>query len=122
MEALRSLSCRVRMCQSCFTAFRAKARVAAFRLRPAGPIPAKTGSLNTGVVLRQPEMVLIELLLATSTFFTCGLLLQTGAPYSAAGNARACVEIRSAFGRGSPTCSSVIFNVTLQTVGVDIFC
>ena len=36
-----------------------------------------------------------ELLIATSTFFTCGLLLETGAQYSAAGNTRACVEIRS---------------------------
>ena len=36
-------------------------------------------------------MVRGELLIATSTFFTCGLLLQ----YSAAGNNRACVEIRS---------------------------
>ena len=33
--------------------------------------------------------------LATSTFFTCGLQLQTGAQYSAAGNTRACLEIRS---------------------------
>ena len=40
-------------------------------------------------------MVHRELLIATSTFFTCGLLLQTGEPYSAAGNTRACVEIRS---------------------------
>ena len=87
------VSCR--MCQSYFTAFRAKARVAAFRLRPTGAIPAKTGSWNTGVGLRQPDMVRRELLIATSTFFTCGLLLQTGAQYSAAGNTRACVEIRS---------------------------
>ena len=42
-------------------------------------------------------MVRGELLIATSTFFTCGLLLQTGAYYSAAGNTRACVEIRSVF-------------------------
>ena len=41
-------------------------------------------------------MVRRELLIATSTFFTCGLLLQTGAQYSAAGNIRACVEILSA--------------------------
>ena len=27
------------MCQSCFTVLRAKARVAAFRLKPAGVIP-----------------------------------------------------------------------------------
>ena len=40
-------------------------------------------------------MVRRKLLIATSTFFTCGLLLQTGAQYSAAGNTRACVEIRS---------------------------
>ena len=40
-------------------------------------------------------MVRRELLIATSTFFTCGLLLQTGAQYSAAGNTRTCVEIRS---------------------------
>ena len=36
------VSCRMR--QSCFTAFLAKTMVAAFRLRPAGAIPAKTGS------------------------------------------------------------------------------
>ena len=36
------VSCR--MSQSCFTAFRAKARVVAFRLRPGGAIPAKTVS------------------------------------------------------------------------------
>ena len=77
-----------------FHCFPAKARVAAFRLRPAGAIPAKTGSCNTGVGLRQPDMVRRELLIATSTFFTCVLRLQTGAHYSAAGNNRACVEIR----------------------------
>ena len=33
-----------RTCQSCFTAFLAKARVAALHLRPAGGIPAKTVS------------------------------------------------------------------------------
>ena len=43
MEALQSLSCRAGcQCQSYFTAFRAKARVADFRLSPAGAIPAKT--------------------------------------------------------------------------------
>ena len=83
------------MCQSCFTAFLAKAKVDAFRLRPAGAIPAKIRSCNTRDGLRQPEMVRRELLIATSTFFTYGLLLQTGAQYSAAGNTRACVEIRS---------------------------
>ena len=36
-----------------------------------------------------------EPLIATSTFFTYGLLPQTGAQYSASGNTRACVEIRS---------------------------
>ena len=82
------------MCQ-CFTAFRAKARVADFRLSPAGAIPAKGYPCqNTGVGLRQPDMVRRELSIATSTFFVCGLLLQTGTPYSAAGNTRACVEIR----------------------------
>ena len=40
-------------------------------------------------------MVRRELLMATSTFLTCRLLLQTGAQYSAAENTRACVEIRS---------------------------
>ena len=40
-------------------------------------------------------MVSRELLIAMSTFFKCGLLLQTWAQYSAAGNTRACVEIRS---------------------------
>ena len=94
-EALHSLSCGAGCSKSCFTVFRAKARVAAFRLRPTGAIPAETGSWNTGVGLRQPYMVIRELLIATSTFFTCGLLLQTGAHYSAAGNTRACVEIRS---------------------------
>ena len=82
------------MCQSCFIAFRAKTRVAAFRLMPAGAIPAKTRSCNTGAGLRQPYMVRTELFIATSTFFTCGLLLKTGAQYSATGNTRACVETR----------------------------
>ena len=95
MGALHSLSCRAGCASPYFTACRANARVAAFRLRPAGAIPAKTGSWNTGVGLRQPDMVRRELLIATSTFFTCVLLLQTGAQYSAAGNTRACVEIRS---------------------------
>ena len=40
-------------------------------------------------------MVRRYLLIATSIFFTCGLLLQTEAQYSAARNTRACVEIRS---------------------------
>ena len=40
-------------------------------------------------------MVRRELLIATSTFFTCGILLQTEAQYSAAGNTRACVDTRS---------------------------
>ena len=38
------------MCQSCFTAFRAKVSVAAFRLRPAGAIPAQIGSCDRGTV------------------------------------------------------------------------
>ena len=41
----------------------------------------------------QPDKVGRELLIATSTFFTRGLLIQTGTQYSAAGNTRACVEI-----------------------------
>ena len=45
-------------------------------------------------------MVRRELLIATSTFFTCGLLLQTGAQYSAAGNSL-CGDPQC-FGRGSP--------------------
>ena len=94
------------MCQSSFTAFRAKARVAAFRLRPAGAIPAKTGSWNTGVGLRQPDMVCRELLIATSTFFTCGLLLQTGAQYSAGGEYQGLRGDPHCFGRGSPGCTS----------------
>ena len=69
--------------------------MAAFRRRAAGDIPAKTGSCNTGVGLRQADMVRRELLIAASTFFTCGLLLQTGQQYSAAGKNRSCVEIRS---------------------------
>ena len=40
-------------------------------------------------------MVRRELVIATSTFFTCGLVLQTGAQYSTAGNTRDCVEICS---------------------------
>ena len=51
--------------------------------------------MSTKSHFRQRDMVLRELLIATSTFLTCGLLLQTGAQYSAAGNTRACVEIRS---------------------------
>ena len=89
------------MCRSCFTTFRAKARVAAFRLIPAGTIPAKTMSWSTGDGLRQPDMVRSAMLIATSTFFTCGLLLQTGAQYSTAGNTRACVEIRSVLAEAS---------------------
>ena len=83
------------MFQSCFTAFRTKARVVAFRLRSAGAIPAKTGIGNTCVALRQPYMVLREMLMATSPSLTCGLLHQTGAHYSPAENISACVEIRS---------------------------
>ena len=40
-------------------------------------------------------MVHRELLIATSTLFTCGLLLQTGEQYSAARNTTAYMEIRS---------------------------
>ena len=40
-------------------------------------------------------MVCRELLIAMSTFFMYGLLLQTGAQYSAAGNTRAFLDIRS---------------------------
>ena len=47
-----------------------------------GAIPAKTGSWDTGGGLRQTYMVRRELLIATSTFFTCGLLLQTGTVFS----------------------------------------
>ena len=44
MEALHSLSCRAG-CASRFSLLSVpKARVAAFRLRPAGAIPAKAGS------------------------------------------------------------------------------
>ena len=50
MEALHSLSCRAGY---------------ASRLRPAVAIPAKTGSCNTGVGLRQPDMDRRELLIAT---------------------------------------------------------
>ena len=94
------------MSQSCLTAFRAKARVAAFRLRSEGAIPAKTGSCNTGVGLRQPDMVHRELLIATSTFFTCGLLFQIGAQYSAAGEYQGLRGDPYCFGRGSPGCTS----------------
>ena len=65
-----------RICQSCFWAFLAKARVAASRRRPAGAIPASTGRWNTGVGLRQPVMVLRALFKAMSTFLACGLLHQ----------------------------------------------
>ena len=37
-----AVSCR--MCQSSFTAYLARARMAAFRLRPVGAIPVKTAS------------------------------------------------------------------------------
>ena len=40
-------------------------------------------------------MVHRELLIATLTFFAFGLLHQTGAQYSAAGNISACMDIRS---------------------------
>ena len=48
-----------------------------------------------------------ELLIATSTFFTCGLLLQTGAHHSAAGNNRAFVEIRSVLAEGHQVVSAI---------------
>ena len=83
------------MYHSWFNAFRAMARVAAFCLRPAGAIPANTGSWNTCVGLRQLDMVRRELLMATSTLLMCRLLLQTGARYSAANNIKVRVEIYS---------------------------
>ena len=45
MEALHSLSCRGRCASRVSLLFvLIKARIAAFRLRPAGTIPTKTGS------------------------------------------------------------------------------
>ena len=83
------------MFQSYFTAFRARRGWLLSAVGPQGAILVKTGSQSTGAGLRQPDMVHRELLIATSTFFTCGLLLQTGAQCSAAGSTRACVKIRS---------------------------
>ena len=94
METLHSLSCRAgyASCVSLLSVPRLEWLLSVLGQQAA--IPAKTESCNIGVGLRQPDMVRRELLIATSTFFTCGLLLQTGANYSAAGNTRACVEIR----------------------------
>ena len=106
MSLLRGAAVSVvlwRMCQSCFRAFLARARVAASRRRPAGAIPARTGSRTIGVDFRHPVMIRRALLIATSTFFACGLLLHTGAQYSAAEKTRAWVEC---LGSGSPGCAS----------------
>ena len=45
--------------------------------------------------MTQPDMVRRELLIATSTFFTCGLLLHTWVQYSSAENIRDRVDIRN---------------------------
>ena len=66
-------------------------------------ISTKIGCCNTGVGLRQPDMVRREPLVATSTVLTCGLLFQTEAWYSTAENTRARVEIRSIL--AAPQCS-----------------
>ena len=63
--------------------------------RPAGAIPARTGSRTIGVGFRHPVMIRRALLIATSTIFVCGLLLHTGAQYSAAEKTRALVDTRS---------------------------
>ena len=89
------------MCQSFFWAFLARARVAASRRRPAGAIPARTGSWDTG--FRHPATIRRALLMATSTFVTCGLLLQAGVQYLAAEKTRACVDIHSSPGRTGDT-------------------
>ena len=44
-----------------------------------------------------PETVRMELFSASSCFFVCGLLYQTGAQYSKAEKTRAWVEMRSVF-------------------------
>ena len=94
MEGLRSLLCRAG-CASRVSLLSVPRRGWLLSALGRQAIPANTVSWNTGVGLTQPYMVRRELLIARSTFFTCGLLLQTGAQYSAAGNTRACVEIRS---------------------------
>ena len=61
MEALHYLWCRAGCASRVSLLSVPKTRVAAFSLRPAGAIPAKTASWNTGVGLRQRDMVRIEL-------------------------------------------------------------
>ena len=98
MEALHSLWCRVG-CASRVSLLSVSRR--GWLLSALGQqglsIPAKTVSWNTcrsrlETTIYGPQR---ELLIATSTFFTCGLLFPTGAQYSATGNTRACVAIRS---------------------------
>ena len=63
----------------------------------AGAMPERTGRWLTGVARRDPETVRKELVSATSSFFLCGLLHQTGAQYSAAEKTRAWVKMRKIF-------------------------
>ena len=80
--------CRWR--QSCFVAFIASMRLAAF-LRV---IPVRTRSWNTSVGLRHPDIVNMALFMLTSTL-TCGVLLQTVTRIQAADKTRAWVEFRN---------------------------
>ena len=83
------------MWPSCCTAFRAKARVAASALGQQGLSLLRQGAETQESACDNQIMVCRELLIATSTFFTCGLLHQTETHYSAAMDTRARVEIRS---------------------------
>ena len=56
-------------------------------------IPARTLRWNIGVGFRQPDLIQRALLIVTSIFFTCGLLLQAGAQYLAAEKTKACLDI-----------------------------
>ena len=58
-------------------------------------ISVRTGCWYPGMGFRLPAIIRRALLMKTSIFFTCGLLLQAGMQYSVAEKARACVDIYS---------------------------
>ena len=91
-----------RWCLSCFVAFIARMRLAAFLMA----IPVRTRSWNTWVGLRHPDMVNMALFMLTPTL-TCGVLLQTVTCIQAAEKTRAWVEFRNVITHAaSPCCTS----------------
>ena len=68
--------------------------------------------------LRIPFNPTVGLLIATSTFLTCGLLLHTGAQYSAAGNTWACVEIRSVLAEAPQVVSLMVYDMSVSVLQV----